>query len=157
MSKSDTMLIAFPHGGTLPASLGGGKERKAGPHEAVKVPLAYGTSLVDDGFAYETDPARAKAASEARAGGLPDREAVLRKAEAALAEREAAVAKAEADVAARETAVESAEVELAGREAAVGQAEAELAEREAALAKGDSGFFGQQDAANEDGDNGSQG
>lgn len=111
MSKSETIHIAFPNGGTLPADVAGGKERKVGPHEAVKVPRAYGTSLIDDRFAYEADPAKAKAQRTARH---------------AADEREAAVTKAETDVAAREEAVKIAEAALAdGDSSLFGQQDAD--------------------------------
>ena len=156
MRKTDTMFIAFPNGGTVPASVTGGKDRKVGPHEAVKVPRDYGDSLVDDRFAYESDPATAKAAGAARKPGtdnLGEREASLKKAEAdiaaretavksaetALSDREAAVAKAETDIADRETAVETAEVALSEREAAVFKAETDLFERDAAGKKAGDG------------------
>jgi hypothetical protein len=55
MSKSDSIWIAFPNGGRIPAKLAGGTEKKVGPHEPVKVPGDYGRSLVDDRFAYEAE------------------------------------------------------------------------------------------------------
>lgn len=61
MSK-ETMLIAFPNGGILPADITGGAERRVGPHEAVEVPFAYGDHLVNDRFAYEAKPPRKSAA-----------------------------------------------------------------------------------------------
>jgi hypothetical protein len=48
-----TMRIAFPRGGTLPADIAGGKEKKVPPHEPVTVPHDYGMHLVSDRFAYE--------------------------------------------------------------------------------------------------------
>jgi hypothetical protein len=61
MSKSDTMYIAFSHGGRLPSSVTGEpKERKVPPHEAVRVPRAYGEHLVHDKFAYEAEAPKKK-------------------------------------------------------------------------------------------------
>lgn len=68
MSKSDTMHIAFPNGGILPASVTGGKETSVPPHEAVKVPRTYGEHLVHDRFAYEAEAPKARK----KAGPTPD-------------------------------------------------------------------------------------
>ena len=124
MSKSDTMFIAFPNGGVIPASITGGKDRKVAPHEAVKVPKNYGDSLVEDRFAYATDPETAKAATASRKASADD-----------LGEREASLKKAETDVAGREAAVKTAEAALSDREAAVTKAETDLFERDAAAKK----------------------
>ncbi len=138
MSKTSTMYIAFPNGGIIPTKLADGKERKVGPHEAVKVPRDYGESLVSDRFAYETDPAAAKTARNARLSE-PDahsvREAALKKAEADIAARETAVKTAEAALAEREATVAKAEADIAAREAEAKTVESALAERESAIAK----------------------
>lgn len=54
MSRN-SMWVAFPHGGIIPADVAGGAEKKVGPHEAVSVPRTYGEHLVHDRFAYEAD------------------------------------------------------------------------------------------------------
>lgn len=81
MAKSETMMIAFPNGGILPADITGGKERAVSAHEAVEVPRSYGQHLVDDRFAYEAKPARkskALAAAEAERTKLEKQLADLR-------------------------------------------------------------------------------
>ena len=144
MSKSDSMFIAFQFGGTIPGSVLGGKDRKVGPHEAVKVPRDYGDSLVADRFAYETDPSTAKArtARPQEAGDLAEREAAVKKAwseitsrDSALKEREIELSNREADLVDRETAVTNAHAELAQREQAVAKAEADLFAPDAAAKK----------------------
>lgn len=71
MSK-ETMWIAFPNGGIIPAAVTGGKDRQVDAHEAVKVPAEYGRHLVHDRFAYEAaspgrKPKQAKADDDASA------------------------------------------------------------------------------------------
>lgn len=63
MSK-ETMWIAFPNGGILPAAITGDKEREVDAHTPVRVPVDYGKHLVHDRFAYEAPP-KAKAAKAA--------------------------------------------------------------------------------------------
>lgn len=54
LTKEDTIRIAFPNGGKLPASVIGGKtERVVPPHQGVNVPRRYGEHLIADRFAYE--------------------------------------------------------------------------------------------------------
>lgn len=71
MSK-ETMWIAFPNGGIIPAAVTGGKDRQVDAHEAVKVPADYGRHLVHDRFAYEAEapgrkPKQAKTDDDASA------------------------------------------------------------------------------------------
>lgn len=110
MSKPDTMYIAFPFGGILPAEVTGAQERKVTPHEPVKVPRTYGRQIVDDRFAYETDPpapAKKKDAGGKEPAAAPEaRLAELRRA------AEAATDQAEKDRLAGEIA--ALEGELAG-------------------------------------------
>lgn len=113
MSKPDTMYIAFPFGGILPADVTGTQERKVLPHEPVKVPRTYGRQLVDDRFAYEADPpapAKKNAGGKGQAVALEARLAELRKA------AEAAADQAEKDRLAAD--IVAAEGELAGLQAA---------------------------------------
>lgn len=56
MSSKETMWIAFPNGGILPATITGGKDRDVDAHEPVRVPADYGKHLVHDRFAYEATP-----------------------------------------------------------------------------------------------------
>lgn len=56
MSSKETVHIAFPYGGILPAGIAGEKDRPVGPHEPVRVPKSYGDSLVEDRFAYVAEP-----------------------------------------------------------------------------------------------------
>lgn len=60
MSKSETMYIAFPYGGILPADVAGGDEKKVGPHDPVKVPRTYGEHLIEDRFAYRAEAPKAR-------------------------------------------------------------------------------------------------
>lgn len=55
MSK-ETMWIAFPNGGILPAVITGDKDREVAAHDPVSVPADYGKHLVHDRFAYEAKP-----------------------------------------------------------------------------------------------------
>lgn len=91
MSKTDTMYIAFTHGGILPKSVTGGAEERVPPHKAVKVPRAYGQHLVDDKFAYVAEPPatpKKKAAGEnAEVAAIEARLAALRKAADAATEQ----------------------------------------------------------------------
>ncbi|RWD71643.1 hypothetical protein [Mesorhizobium sp.] len=64
MSK---IWIAFKHGGIIPATIAGGKEKRVGPHEPVEVPEAYGQHLIDDRFAYKAEkPATPKSGKGAK-------------------------------------------------------------------------------------------
>ena len=87
MSKSDSISIAFSHGGILPASITGGTERRVGPHEPVRVPRSYGEHLIADRFAYEAEAPKKKADPVAAAlqKQLQDLEARLVDGRAALA------------------------------------------------------------------------
>lgn len=55
MSSKETMWIAFPNGGIIPASITGEKDRAVDAHDPVKVPSEYGQHLVHDRFAYEAE------------------------------------------------------------------------------------------------------
>lgn len=56
MSKSETMYIAFPFGGSIPGPVLNEKEdKKVGPHDPIRVPRSYGEHLVSDRFAYEAE------------------------------------------------------------------------------------------------------
>jgi hypothetical protein len=87
MSKSETMWVAFPNGGILPKDVTKSEERKVGPHEAVRVPRAYGKHLVDDRFAYETEePKKAKdAGKQVEKPDLAELQDAVAQAEAAIA------------------------------------------------------------------------
>lgn len=87
MSKSDSMFIAFSHGGILPSSITGGDERRVGPHEPVRVPRSYGEHLIADRFAYEAEAPKKKAdpAAAALQKQLQDLEARLSDGRAAVA------------------------------------------------------------------------
>jgi hypothetical protein len=113
MSKSDTMFIAFPNGGILPAGIAGPGERKIGPHEPVRVPNAYGEHLLADRFAYEAEAPK-KAARKPEDGGKP---ADLFALEDAVKAAEAAVAAASDD-----DAKTAAEAELAAANLALAKA-----------------------------------
>ncbi|GGF38280.1 hypothetical protein GCM10011321_31530 [Youhaiella tibetensis] len=53
MSKSKMKLIAFPHGGNIPAAFSKtGRAEKAGAHAPIEVAAEYADQLVDDRFAY---------------------------------------------------------------------------------------------------------
>ena len=108
MSK-ETMWIAFPNGGILPAAITGDKDREVAAHDPVSVPADYGKHLVHDRFAYEAKPkasggdsAEARQRLEATLAALrkkvEDAQDVAEKAK--LAEQVAAVEKKIADLAA---------------------------------------------------------
>jgi len=112
MSK-ETMWIAFPNGGILPAAITGDKDREVAAHDPVSVPADYGKHLVHDRFAYEAKPkGKAKASGGDSAEARQRLEATLaalrKKVEdaqdvaekAKLAEQVAAVEKKIADLAA---------------------------------------------------------
>lgn len=86
MSKSETMWVAFPNGGILPKDITKSEERKVGPHEPVRVPLAYGKHLIEDRFAYEAEEPK-KAKVERGGGSKLD-----------IAKLESAVSQAELDL-----------------------------------------------------------
>ena len=94
MSKSDTMWIAFPNGGNLPASIAGGKERSIPAREPVKVPRTYGEQLTGDRFAYETEapkkPTTVERQDAARKAALDEMQAKADAAARAQADAEAA-------------------------------------------------------------------
>lgn len=71
MSSKETMWVAFPNGGIIPASITGGKDRAVNAHEPIKVPAEYGEHLVHDRFAY-----KAEAPSRSGKGGKGDKSAV---------------------------------------------------------------------------------
>lgn len=90
MSKTDTMYIAFTHGGILPKSVTGGAEEQVPPHKAVKVPRTYGQHLVDDKFAYVAEPPatpKKKDAGKPEVAAIEARLAALRKAADAATEQ----------------------------------------------------------------------
>lgn len=113
MSK-ETMWIAFPNGGILPAAITGDKDKEVPAHEPVPVPADYGKHLVHDRFAYEAKPkgkatkasggdsAEARQRLEATLAGLRKKvdEAQDVAEKAKLAEQVAAVEKKIADLAA---------------------------------------------------------
>lgn len=68
MSK-ETMWVAFPNGGIIPAAITGDDDRPVEAHEPVKVPADYGRHLVHDRFAYEAEQRGKK---PARTGGRAD-------------------------------------------------------------------------------------
>ena len=84
MSKTDTMFIAFPHGGILPAEIAGGKDRPVGPHDPVRVPSTYGKSLVEDRFAYIAEPPRKASAAQPKPSAIDELEARLETARKAV-------------------------------------------------------------------------
>lgn len=113
MSKTDTMFIAFPHGGILPAEVTGGKDRPVGPHDPVRVPATYGKSLVEDRFAYVAEPPKKGAAAQPKPSAVSDLEAKLEVARKAVSEAtdleqkgrlEADVSSIEAEIAALKSA-----------------------------------------------------
>lgn len=54
MSKKPTIVIAFPRGGIIPASVLNAKDNyTASPHKPVEVPKAYGEHLISDCLAYD--------------------------------------------------------------------------------------------------------
>jgi hypothetical protein len=78
MAKSETMTIAFPHGGILPSEITGGAEQHVPAHEAVDVPRDYGAHLVSDRFAYEPKPAKKSKDDASAAAARVKLEAQLR-------------------------------------------------------------------------------
>lgn len=80
MSSKETMLIAFPNGGILPASITGDKDKPVDPHDPVRVPRDYGEHLVHDRFAYEPAPKGKKGK------GAPDDDTAAKQLEAGLVE-----------------------------------------------------------------------
>lgn len=70
MSKKPTIVVAFPRGGIIPASvLNEDEDYTASPHKPVEVPKAYGDHLIADRLAYDVLEAdkRKKAENEAAA------------------------------------------------------------------------------------------
>lgn len=54
MSKKSTIVVAFPRGGIIPASvLDASEDYTAPPHKPVEVPKAYGEHLITDRLAYD--------------------------------------------------------------------------------------------------------
>lgn len=89
MSKSETMYIAFPFGGSIPGPVLNEKEdRKVGPHDPVRVPRSYGEHLVNDRFAYEAEPPK-KAAKP-----VPPKDVTIEDLEARLAATHKAIGEA---------------------------------------------------------------
>lgn len=81
MSKKSTIVVAFPHGGIIPAGV---LEKPANvsvlPHEPIEVPKFYGEHLISDRIAYDFVEAEKR-----------------KKADAASAARDAATASADAE------------------------------------------------------------
>lgn len=70
MSKKSTIVVAFPRGGIIPASvLDASEDYTAPPHKPVEVPKAYGEHLITDRLAYDVLEAdkRRKAQAETAA------------------------------------------------------------------------------------------
>ncbi|MFS2324029.1 hypothetical protein U2P60_01075 [Brucella sp. H1_1004] len=70
MSKKSTIVVAFPRGGIIPASvLDASDDYTAPPHKPVEVPKAYGEHLIIDRLAYDVLEAdkRRKAQAETTA------------------------------------------------------------------------------------------
>ncbi|HEV2504404.1 MAG TPA: hypothetical protein VGV39_15100 [Mesorhizobium sp.] len=155
MSKNETMHIAFPNGGSIPASVLKEKDdRKVGPHEAVRVPRSYGEHMVANRFAYEADPAKAKAPATGTKGSADGREEDLKKFASVLASREEALKTAESDLAVRTEALEKLIADVGAREEAVKTAETALADREAAVSKSEADLLAREDAAKQAAKNG---
>lgn len=54
MSKKSTIVVAFPHGGIIPARvLDEDKNISVLPHEPIEVPKVYGDHLISDRIAYD--------------------------------------------------------------------------------------------------------
>lgn len=54
MSKKSTIVVAFPHGGIIPARvLDEDKNISVLPHEPIEVPKVYGDHLISDHIAYD--------------------------------------------------------------------------------------------------------
>lgn len=148
MSKNETMHIAFPHGGTIPASVLKEKgDRKVGPHEAVRVPRSYGEHMVSDRFAYEADPANSKAPAAGARGSADSREEDIKKIAGELSTREEALKAAEGALADRTEVLEKLVADVTAREEALKSREAALTDREAAVSKTEADLFAQEDAA----------
>lgn len=88
------ITIAFTNGGFIPAEIAKTKDEKdlaVEPHTPVKVPSAYGASLVADRLAYLWDAAAEKAAAKRTSnigGTAPDLEQVRKEAGAIVAKAE---------------------------------------------------------------------
>lgn len=92
MSKKSTIVVAFPHGGIIPAGvLEKPKDVSVPPHEPIEVPKVYGDHLIFDRIAYDFVEAEKR-----------------KKADAASAAKDAETARADAD------ALEALKEEIAG-------------------------------------------
>lgn len=140
MSKKPTIVVAFPHGGIIPAGV---LEKPANvsvlPHEPIEVPKFYGEHLISDRIAYDFVEAEKRKKADA-ASAARDAETARADAETLLALNEQIARlssgneKLAADLAEADkkiSALESDKVKLSGE---IGSLQADLKDAEKALA-----------------------
>ncbi|GAA5665155.1 hypothetical protein Brsp07_03658 [Brucella sp. NBRC 14130] len=140
MSKKSTIVVAFPHGGIIPAGV---LEKPANvsvlPHEPIEVPKFYGEHLISDRIAYDfveaenrkkADAASAAKDAETARADAETLEALNEKIARLASENEKLIAdRDEADK--KISALESDKVKLSGE---IGSLQADLSDANKALA-----------------------